>query len=196
MGGRICPYLPCPTKVTGGGCDTGAGACPPGSRPVCSALCLWLGCYQSVLGKDSTRDSSQSDFRVRSAPLIKLRAARREDKQSSLSPINGPSPPRAAQALAAGRSRTQGPARTGCEGNTLPERSATRRTLSCPHFTGPLWEAAGALSNPHPSPAMPGSRLPNHQILTHFTRQLLPSKEPGTRWPLWQGHPGDPQQPT
>lgn len=75
LDGRICPCLPGTAKVTGGRCDTGAGACPPRSRPVCSAPCLWLGCYQSLLGKDSTQDSSQSDFRVCSAPPIKLQAA-------------------------------------------------------------------------------------------------------------------------
>lgn len=59
-------------------------------------------------------------------------------------------------------------------GDTLPERSARRRrTLSCLPFTGPLWEAAGAPDNPHPSPAMPGSCLPNHQMLTHFTPTAL-----------------------
>lgn len=114
--GEFVP-VPATTEVTGGGRDAGAGGLSP-SLPagVCSPPCLPPGCYQSLLRKDSTQDSSRSDFRVCSAPPIKPQAARREDKQSPLSPINGPSAPRAPRVLASERSRTQGQARTDLAG--------------------------------------------------------------------------------
>lgn len=143
------------------------GACPPRSRPVRSALCLWLGCYQALLGKDSTRDSSQSDLRARSAP------PRREDKQSSLSPMNVPSPPRAAQGLAADGSRTQGPACTACEWGRACRAEREEEDAVLPPFHGAAVGGSWAPDNPHPSPAMPGSCLPNHQMLTHFAPTAL-----------------------
>lgn len=67
LGGRISPCPPT-AEVTGGGHDAGVGGLSP-SLPagICSPPCLSPGCYQSLLRKDSTQDSSRSDFSVLSS---------------------------------------------------------------------------------------------------------------------------------
>lgn len=116
------------------------GLSPSLPAGVCSPPCLLPGRYQSLLRKDSTQDSSRSDFRAHSAPPIKLQAARWEDKQSPLSPISGPSAPRAPQK---GHVRWGRHARTCGGGTRSPEQRARRGAASCPRFVGPLREADG-----------------------------------------------------
>lgn len=139
-------HLPPSTEVTGSQHGAGMESLSPSLLThICSPPLSLLGCYHSLLRKDSTQDSSRSDFRVCSAPLIKPPAAQQEDKQRPLSPINGPSAPALLRVwLWKGHVRRVQHAGT-CVGFHLwrVEQKAWSRKVSCPHSMEPLGKADG-----------------------------------------------------